>query len=97
MLAGDSMSRNNNQAFSTKDRDNEFSLLHCAKERRSGWWHRGCTAANLNSQFYESKQKSNYKSIYWYHWRKLDSIKRVEMKIKQNYKSFKSLYDAYHL
>ena len=76
MLAGDSMSRNNNQAFSTKDRDNEFSLLHCAKERRSGWWHGGCTAANLNSQFYESKQKSNYKSIYWYHWRKLDSISR---------------------
>ena len=57
MLAADSMSQSNNQAFSTKDRDNEFSLLHCAKERRSGWWHEGCIAANLNSQFYGSKQK----------------------------------------
>ena len=82
MFSGDSMDGNNNQQFSTKNRDN---ALNCAVLHRSVWWHRDCAWANLNGQYYGSKQKSNLKAIYWYYWRNSDeSIKRVDMKIKLN-------------
>ena len=84
MLTGDSMDYNNNQQFSTKDRDNDDSSGHCAVDRRSGWWHVACTLANLNAQYYESEQENNVAAIYWSRWRHLDSMKRVEMKIKLN-------------
>ena len=78
------MAWNNNQSFSTKDQDNDASSLDCAVHRRSGWWHNGCTDANLNGQYYRTKQrKQNLPSIYWWHWkRSYESLKRVEMKIK---------------
>ena len=79
------MNHNNGRQFSTKDRDNDdwSTSGHCAESRRSGWWHESCTRANLNAQYYSSKQ-DNIKAIYWYDWRNYDSLKRVEMKIKPN-------------
>ena len=79
------MSRSNNKSFSTKDRDNDNDSRHCAVERRGGWWHPGCTDANLNGPYYTSKQKGNYKVIYWWYWKNnAHSLKRVDMKIKLN-------------
>ena len=74
-----------NRPFTTKDRDNDKSPDNCAVLRRSGWWHQGCTHANLNGQYYGNKQQDNNNAIYWRKWRdNIDSMKRVEMKIKLN-------------
>ena len=77
------MAHNNNRPFSTKDRDNDKCPNNCAVLKRSGWWHGGCSHANLNGQYYGSKQKNNKKAIVWAKW-KDNSLKRVEMKIKLN-------------
>ena len=79
------MSQYNNQPFSTKDRDNDNWRGNCAVEKRSGWWHKWCTQANLNGQYYGSKQKNNKSAIVWKTWRhNMNSMKRIEMKIKLN-------------
>ena len=85
LFTGNAMNYNNNQPFSTKDRDNDDSLaINCAVTRRSGWWHRFCTGANLNGHYYGSKQGTNEaKAIYWRFW-KYESLKQVDMKIKLN-------------
>ena len=86
MFIGDSLFRNNNQPFSTKNRDNDdTSSCNCAVARRSGWWHQYCTYANLNGQYYGSEQENNVTAIYWLNWKNdYKSMKRVGMKIKLN-------------
>ena len=78
------MGHNNNQPFTTKDRDNdEWSSGNCAVHHRSGWWHGRCTNANLNGRYYRSN-RNNDTAIYWWTWGNRESLKRVEMKIKVN-------------
>lgn len=74
----------NNSPFTTRDRDNDNRQTSCAKSRRSGWWHPGCTNANLNGQYYNSSVDSQ-NGIYWVKWRNsFNSMKQVDMKIKLN-------------
>ena len=73
----------NNKPFTTKDRDNDNdSTGNCAVRHKSGWWHSRCTSANLNGQYYGSKQR-NPEAIYWRGLSpNFESLKRVDMKIK---------------
>ncbi|XP_050093979.1 fibrinogen-like protein A [Anopheles aquasalis] len=61
--AGESMSNNKDEKFSTKDRDNDQSSYgQCAHEREGAWWHFQCTFANLNGRYMDADDD---KSMYW--------------------------------
>ncbi|XP_050087793.1 ficolin-2-like [Anopheles aquasalis] len=51
--------------FSTKDRDNDKSSRHCAREHEGAWWHRACTNVNLNGRYMNAEDE---KSIHWYYF-----------------------------
>jgi hypothetical protein len=38
----------NGSAFSTKDRDNDWSSEHCAQQWKGAWWYSNCMYVNLN-------------------------------------------------
>ncbi|CAG2198123.1 Angiopoietin-related protein 1,Veficolin-1,Ficolin-1-A,Angiopoietin-1,Fibrinogen C domain-containing protein 1,Ryncolin-1,Tenascin-N,Angiopoietin-related protein 7,Angiopoietin-related protein 6,Ficolin-3,Fibrinogen C domain-containing protein 1-B,Fibroleukin,Fibrinogen-like protein 1,Ficolin-1,Ficolin-1-B,Fibrinogen beta chain,Angiopoietin-4,Tenascin-R,Ryncolin-2,Techylectin-5B,Fibrinogen C domain-containing protein 1-A,Protein scabrous,Microfibril-associated glycoprotein 4,Fibrinogen-like protein A,Rynco len=46
--AGDSLKYHNNQAFSTKDEDNDSDSSDCADRYKGAWWYRECHYSNLN-------------------------------------------------
>ena len=49
--AGDSLSKGNGMAFSTKDRDNDIWSGDCAVEHRAAWWYKACHDSNLNGKY----------------------------------------------
>ncbi|XP_068714279.1 fibrinogen C domain-containing protein 1-like [Montipora foliosa] len=49
--AGDSLSKGNGMAFSTKDQDNDISSGNCAVEHRAAWWYKACHDSNLNGKY----------------------------------------------
>nr|KAG5712543.1 hypothetical protein BaRGS_011517 [Batillaria attramentaria] len=75
--------QNNNQQFSTPDRDNDPHSSHCARDSRHGaWWYSAvCGYANLNGQ-YRLNGAMDYGGIMWYSWKSERSLKHVEMKMK---------------
>ena len=85
--AGDSIrdvdSDANGMAFTTKDQDNDYwSEGNCGGDRRrSGWWHRHCTLANLNG-LYLGQDGDSWTSMYWKMWKGKQSLKKSEMKIR---------------
>ena len=83
--SGDALTGNNNTQFSTKDRDNDKSnSLHCAQNRRGGWWYVGCTHANLNGQYEGGLDQDTLTGMTWWEWkRRPESLKRSTMMIKR--------------
>uniref|UniRef100_T1ISA8 Nuclear factor of activated T-cells 5 n=1 Tax=Strigamia maritima TaxID=126957 RepID=T1ISA8_STRMM len=88
--AGDSLRIHQGQAFYTKDRD---SRLHCARDRKGGWWYSNCHQANLNG-LYVRNRPSQIKStkssaanfISWSSFGRYENfLKRSEMKIRPTY------------
>ncbi|XP_078698930.1 uncharacterized protein LOC144926219 isoform X1 [Branchiostoma floridae x Branchiostoma belcheri] len=80
--AGDDMSYNNGQKFSTKDRD---SSGFCSQlYGQAGWWFRGCTLAFLNGPYLGNCGNScSTQGVMWYRWRGARySLKSVSMKIR---------------
>ncbi|KAM6434628.1 LOW QUALITY PROTEIN: angiopoietin-related protein 7 [Liasis olivaceus] len=80
----DSLSYRNNTAFSTKDKDNNKCVDHCAQLRKGGYWYNCCTDSNLNGVYYHKGEHNNSTDgITWYGWHgKIYSLKRIEMKIR---------------
>ncbi|XP_060658497.1 angiopoietin-related protein 2-like [Drosophila nasuta] len=68
--AGDSMRDNEQQKFSTYDRDNDLSEASCAVNCLGGWWYNKCGSSNLNGQY--TQQDDYYDNtdfgIYWDEW-----------------------------
>ena len=83
--AGDAMYYNSGQQFTTKDRDNDqYSFDNCAVFRRSPWWHRTCTYANLNGIYSLVGNVRNIYGINWYQWRSnWFSMKKANMKVRR--------------
>ncbi|XP_070179076.1 microfibril-associated glycoprotein 4-like [Littorina saxatilis] len=82
--AGDCLSpKNNNQAFSTPDRDNDMATAHCANIDKAGWWYGYCTRANGNAPYKFHDGESSYGVISWPCWfGDHRFLKTFEMKIR---------------
>ena len=74
----DALDYHKNMKFSTVDSDNDASGDNCASIFGGGWWYRGCSYVQLNSQY--SFTKAN-REIYWY-W-KSSQPEFVEMKMRR--------------
>jgi len=86
--AGDSLSKGNGMAFSTKDRDNDVWGKDCAGEHRAAWWYRTCHDSNLNGIYFQGHYTGRVNNAYahgcvWKTWRGYYySLKTVTMKIR---------------
>lgn len=82
LCLGDSLARSNGAYFSTLDADNDNKDENCAKEYKSGWWHKDCFLANLNG-LYRKASKADATELCWYTWGSTwRSIKSVVMMIR---------------
>ncbi|XP_046861535.1 ryncolin-4-like [Xenia sp. Carnegie-2017] len=81
--AGDSLSRHNGMAFTTKDSDNDKKNGgNCAIHHSGAWWYNACHESNLNGHYY-SGAYSSWTGVNWYYWKNnYESLKFTEMKIK---------------
>ena len=83
--AGDSLTtHHNNIAFSTKDRENDGSIIFiCAQASRGAWWYNACHTSNLNGQYLGNTRASGKDSRWWSFRRDL-SLKFTEKKLKSS-------------
>ena len=79
--AGDALTYNSGQKFSTKDRGS-----NCAKQRKGPWWYRGCSYSHLNSKYYSSRHVGDVGGVTWYYWKNTwYSLKTASMKLRRKY------------
>ncbi|CAC5411743.1 Ficolin-2 [Mytilus coruscus] len=69
----------NGMMFTTRDRDNDISNDYCGNSKKSGWWHAGCTYANLNGGVYTDEFLET--SIHWKTWKET-ALKGTRIMIK---------------
>ena len=82
--AGDSLGFHNNQAFSTKDRDNDSDSSHCAQAYTGAWWYYRCHVSNLNGQYYSGLNSPFGKGVVWLTFKgHYYSLKITEMKVRR--------------
>lgn len=63
-FSGDSMFIHNNQAFTTKDKDNDRGIRgNCAALYNGGWWYNACHLSNLNGLY--RKEEHKHGGISW--------------------------------
>ena len=84
--AGDALTYHNGERFSTPDRDNDVSSVHCAVTRHGPWWHRGCYNCLLTGKYYTSggpRYQPEPPGINWNTWKGGHySLRVAEMKIR---------------
>ncbi|XP_033625575.1 ficolin-2-like [Asterias rubens] len=81
--AGDKLSPHNNQAFTTKDRDNDAkSIYNCAERWHGAWWYSACYYSNLNGRYF-NEATTNQEGIVWAGFSGWRSLKTTEMKIRR--------------
>ena len=90
--AGDSFYFNNNQSFSTYDRDYDSFNGNCAGSNycTAGWWFNVCTRCQLTGVYYEGGNSgSSLQGIAWVDWKSSNpySLKSAVMKIKPSDKA----------
>ncbi|UJR10670.1 hypothetical protein I4U23_014865 [Adineta vaga] len=80
---GDSLSYNRGMRFTTRDQDNDQSMSsQCAENYKAGWWHTGCTLANLNGLYLRGND-STATGVFWNNWLGAKySLKTCEMKVR---------------
>ncbi len=83
--AGDSLTYQNGQKFSTKDQDNDVhSSIDCAQHFTGAWWFRDCHYSNLNGLYLNGHHTRQYNGINWRHWKgNYYSLKGTEMKVRR--------------
>ena len=85
LLTGDSLSFHQGAAFSTYDRDNDFtSKQNCAERYDGAWWYSKCHHSNLNGLYLNGSHASEANGINWKDWLGHQySLKATEMKIRR--------------
>ena len=82
--AGDSLVFQNEQKFSTRDRDNEADNRHCAQAYKGAWWYYVCHYSNLNCLYHGGSHSSYADCVNWYTWKGAHySLKFTAMKVRQ--------------
>ena len=72
----------NGMQFTTFDHDNDHVPYNCAAESRKGeWWFKYCSCVNANG-IYKLPGTSNVDTIYWWDFRKRETLKYISMKIQ---------------
>ncbi|CAG2214063.1 unnamed protein product [Mytilus edulis] len=80
---GGGWTTHNNQAFTTKDKDNDIhSYENCAKIYKGAWWYYACYASNLNGLYVGNKKDD--RGINWQLWKGSQSMKTTSMMIRRN-------------
>ena len=77
-----SLSYQNNQQFTTKDRDTDEWSDNCAVDYHGAWWYKSCLDSNLNGEYFRERQNHG-KGVWWNDWQ-YNLLKRVKMKIRPN-------------
>ncbi|XP_066896467.1 ficolin-1 isoform X6 [Kogia breviceps] len=81
--AGDSLSPQNDQFFSTKDQDNDQSSSNCAVQYQGAWWYKSCHSSNLNGRYLGGPHTSYANGVTWRSWRGYNySYKASTMKVR---------------
>ncbi|XP_063289008.1 ficolin-1-B-like [Pelobates fuscus] len=84
--AGNSLEIEKNQAFSTKDRNNDKSpknMESCANYFKGGWWFESCHFSHLNGEYLKGPHKIKGKGIIWHSFHdSFYSLKATEMKFR---------------
>ncbi|CAC5390192.1 Fibrinogen-like protein A,Ryncolin-4,Angiopoietin-related protein 7,Ficolin-3,Ficolin-1-B,Ficolin-2,Ryncolin-1,Tenascin-R,Fibrinogen-like protein 1,Ficolin-1,Fibrinogen C domain-containing protein 1-A,Tenascin-X,Tenascin-N,Ryncolin-3,Fibrinogen C domain-containing protein 1,Ryncolin-2,Techylectin-5B,Angiopoietin-related protein 2,Microfibril-associated glycoprotein 4,Tenascin,Fibrinogen C domain-containing protein 1-B [Mytilus coruscus] len=65
---GDSLPFNNGMSFTTRDRDNDRSVINCANIKNGAWWYKYCTYVNLNGKYLQGGRIDG-RGITWYKWK----------------------------
>ncbi|KAM3912072.1 ficolin-1-B-like [Leptodactylus fuscus] len=84
--AGDSLVTQKDQAFSTKDQNNDKSNRagqSCAEYFKGGWWFESCHFSHLNGEYLKGKHSTKGKGIIWYSFRgNFYSLRSTEIKFR---------------
>lgn len=74
--ASNALEYHSGMAFSTVDRDNDFSSTHCAVYYSSGWWYNHCQYVNINGKYKVGLTWYDMDALEWV------QLSRVEMKVR---------------
>ena len=72
---GDALAFHNGYKFSTKDNDNDHSVLECAVRWLGAWWYSKCHHSNLNGHYGDAER---LKDVRWLSYR----MRFTEMKVR---------------
>ncbi|XP_062604737.1 ficolin-1-like [Saccostrea cucullata] len=81
--AGDALTYNNGNKFTTKDQDNDMHSRggNCATSYHGGWWYRYCAYANMNGLYGQSGVSGDQYTV-WHQWKVWEALKQTVMMIR---------------
>ncbi|XP_040297951.1 ficolin-1-B-like [Bufo bufo] len=84
--AGDSLGLHRNEAFSTKDRQNDKAKKEwtpCAEYYKGAWWFEACRSSHLNGEYLKGEHSKESGGVIWNTFRgSMYSLKSSEMKFR---------------